>query len=130
MARFTDILTSVEALFVDPLTVDGNTVPVYPTNYVGQINDTEWVRLNVFTFNSELQFSGQFSTGQVVCNIFVPTGMGVRRATAIADALDSMLSRKIISSIQTFNGFIQNVGVDPVNKGLYRIDLITNFTNF
>lgn len=130
MPRFTNILTTIEELFSTPLTIDGDTVPVYPTNYQGQISDTEWVRLNVFTFNSELTFGNESSNGQIVCNIFVPTGLGVRRATAIADALDSKLSRKVIASIQTLNGFINNVGVDQVNSGLYRIDLVINFANY
>lgn len=128
--RFSAALTTVEALFATPLVVGGTTVKVYPANYQGNITATEWVRLNVFSFNSELFFGSQASTGQIVCNIFVPSGTGQRRAVAIADVLDAYLSRKIFSSIQTTNGYINNIGVEKNDSGLYRIDYIVNFNNF
>lgn len=128
--RFSMVLTTVEAIFATPLNVGGTVVKVFPANYQGNITATEWIRLNVFSFNSELFFGGQASNGQIVCNIFVPSGTGQRRAVAIADVLDGLLSRKIISNIQTTNGYINNIGVEKNDSGLYRIDYVVNFNNF
>ena len=122
-----NILTAVESLFASSSWTSNN-IKAYPANYQGTVENTEWVRINVLPFSSELAFKETRSNGQIVCNIFVPSGQGMKRAYEIADMLKALLDRKSISGyLQTTNSFITNVGVDPKNSGLYSVDLTINF---
>ena len=107
-----------------------NGINFYPANYQGKISGTEWVRLNVFPGNSELLYRGLRIYGQIVFNIFVPAGNGMIKSTEIADKINSVFGRQIISGIQTTNSFITTIGIDPVDKGLFRLDLTVNFNNY
>lgn len=127
MATISELLTAVEGLFASS-SWTSNSVKAYPANYQGQIDGDEWVRVNVLPFSSELAFSELSANGQIVCNIFVPSGQGMKRAYEIADMLKSLLDRNSISGyLQTTNSFITNVGVDPKNSGLYSVDYTVNF---
>ena len=127
MATISELLTAVEGLFASSSWTSNN-VKAYPANYQGQLDGDEWVRVNVLPFSSELAFSELSANGQIVCNIFVPSGQGMKRAYEIADMLKTLLDRNSISGyLQTTNSFITNVGIDPVNSGLYSVDYTVNF---
>ena len=127
MATISNILTAVEGLFASTDWTSNN-VKAYPANYQGNIDSNEWVRVNVLPFSSELAFSELSANGQIVCQIFVPSGQGLKRAYEIADMLKSLLDRNSISGyLQTTNSFITNIGVDPKNSGLYNVDYTVNF---
>lgn len=127
MATISELLTAVEGLFASSSWTSNN-VKAYPANYQGQLDGDEWVRVNVLPFSSELAFSELSANGQIVCNIFVPSGQGMKRAYEIADMLKTLLDRNSISGyLQTTNSFITNVGIDPINSGLYSVDYTVNF---
>jgi hypothetical protein len=127
MATISELLTAVEGLFASSSWTSNN-VKAYPANYQGKIDSNEWVRVNVLPFSSELMFSELTANGQIVCNIFVPSGQGMKRAYEIADMLKTLLDRNSISGyLQTTNSFITNIGVDPKNAGLYSVDYTVNF---
>lgn len=127
MATNTQILTAVETLFSSSDWTDNN-IKTYPTNYQGKIDSNEWVRLNVFPFSSNVYYNDINRSGQIVCNIFVPSGQGMKRAYEIADILNNILERKTISGyLQTTNSFITNIGVDIKNAGLYSVDFTVDF---
>ena len=107
-----------------------NGLNFYPANYQGKINGKEWIRLNVFPGNSEVLYNALRIYGQIVFNIFVPAGNGMIKSTEIADKINSVFGRKIISGIQTTNSFITTIGIDSVDKGLFRLDLTINFNNY
>ena len=126
---FSNIQTSVESIFATTEWTQNN-ISAYPANYQGKITGKEWVRVNTFPNNSDLFFKGERTYGQLVFNIFVPSGQGMIRALEISDLLKGLFERKTISGIQTTNSFITTKGIDEIDKGLFRVDYIVNFNNY
>jgi len=127
MATISQMLTAVEGLFASTAWTSNN-IKAFPANYQGEINAEEWVRISVLPFSSELAYQDVIANGQIVCNIFVPAGAGMKRAYQIADLLKTLLDIKVISGyLQTTNSFITNIGIDPKDAGLYNVDYTVNF---
>lgn len=128
MATITQLLTSVENLFTTTEWTSHN-IKAFPANYQGTISADEWVRVSVLPFSSELIFNQDVSAnGQVVCQIFVPAGAGMKRAYEIADMLKGLLDRKVISGyLQTTNSFITTIGVDAKDSSLFNVNYTVNF---
>ena len=128
MATITQLLTSVESLFTTTEWTSHN-IKAFPANYQGELNADEWVRVSVLPFSSELIFNNDVSAnGQIVCQIFVPSGNGMKRAYEIADILKNLLDRKVISGyLQTTNSFITTVGVDVKDSSLFNVNYTVNF---
>lgn len=127
MATISQMLTAVEGLFASTAWTSNN-IKAFPANYQGEIDADEWVRVSVLPFSSELAYQDVIANGQIVCQIFVPAGAGMKRAYQIADLLKTLLDQEIISGyLQTTNSFITNIGIDPKDAGLYNIDYTVNF---
>ena len=128
MATITQLLTSVENLFTTTEWTSHN-IKAFPANYQGTISADEWVRVSVLPFSSELIFNQDVSAnGQIVCQIFVPSGAGMKRAYEIADMLKGLLDRKVISGyLQTTNSFITTIGVDAKDSSLFNVNYTVNF---
>jgi hypothetical protein len=127
MATISQMLTAVEGLFASTAWTSNN-IKAFPANYQGEIDSDEWVRVSVLPFSSELAYQDVIANGQIVCNIFVPAGAGMKRAYQIADLLKTLLDQEVISGyLQTTNSFITNIGIDPKDAGLYNIDYTVNF---
>ena len=128
MATITQLLTSVESLFTTTEWTSHN-IKAFPANYQGELNADEWIRVSVLPFSSELIFNNDVSAnGQIVCQIFVPSGAGMKRAYEVADILKNLLDRKVISGyLQTTNSFITTVGVDVKDSSLFNVNYTVNF---
>ena len=128
MATITQLLTSVESLFTTTEWTSHN-IKAFPANYQGELNADEWIRVSVLPFSSELIFNQDVSAnGQIVCQIFVPSGAGMKRAYEVADILKNLLDRKVISGyLQTTNSFITTVGVDVKDSSLFNVNYTVNF---
>ena len=127
MATISQMLTAVEGLFASTAWTSNN-IKAFPANYQGEIDSDEWVRVSVLPFSSELAYQDVIANGQIVCQIFVPAGAGMKRAYQIADLLKTLLDQEVISGyLQTTNSFITNIGVDPKDAGLYNVDYTVNF---
>jgi hypothetical protein len=127
MATISQMLTAVEGLFASTAWTSNN-IKAFPANYQGEINSDEWIRVSVLPFSSELAYQDVIANGQIVCQIFVPAGAGMKRAYQIADLLKTLLDQEVISGyLQTTNSFITNIGIDPKDAGLYNIDYTVNF---
>tara|TARA_R100000544_G_C2226645_1_gene61224 strand:- start:1794 stop:2192 length:399 start_codon:yes stop_codon:yes gene_type:complete len=128
MATITQLLTSVENLFTTTEWTSHN-IKAFPANYQGTISADEWIRVSVLPFSSELIFNQDVSAnGQIVCQIFVPSGAGMKRAYEIADMLKGLLDRKVISGyLQTTNSFITTIGVDAKDSSLFNVNYTVNF---
>jgi|TARA_R110000796_G_scaffold16010_2_gene50398 hypothetical protein len=127
MSTISNILTAVEGLFASSAWTTNN-IKAFPANYQGEIDADEWIRLSVLPFSSELAFKDVIANGQIVCQIFVPAGSGMKRAYQIADLLKALLDQEVISGyLQTTNSFITNIGIDPKDSGLYNVDYTVNF---
>ena len=127
MATISQMLTAVEGLFASTAWTSNN-IKAFPANYQGEIDSDEWIRVSVLPFSSELAYQDVIANGQIVCQIFVPAGAGMKRAYQIADLLKTLLDQREISGyLQTTNSFITNIGIDPKDAGLYNIDYTVNF---
>lgn len=127
MATISQLLTAVEGLFSSSAWTSNN-VKAFPANYQGEINADEWIRVSVLPFSSELAYKDVIANGQIVCQIFVPAGAGMKRAYEIADMLKTLLDQEVISGyLQTTNSFITNIGIDTKDSGLYNVNYTVNF---
>lgn len=127
MATISQMLTAVEGLFASTAWTSNN-IKAFPANYQGEIDADEWIRVSVLPFSSELAYQDVIANGQIVCQIFVPAGAGMKRAYEIADLLKTLLDQEVISGyLQTTNSFITNIGIDPKDAGLYNVDYTVNF---
>ena len=127
MATISQLLTAVEGLFASTAWTSNN-IKAFPANYQGEIDADEWIRVSVLPFSSELAFKDVIANGQIVCQIFVPSGQGMKRAYEIADILKTLLDQEVISGyLQTTNSFITNIGIDQKDSGLYNVDYTVNF---
>ena len=127
MSTISQILTAVEGLFASTAWTSNN-IKAFPANYQGEIDADEWIRVSVLPFSSELAFKDVIANGQIVCQIFVPAGSGMKRAYQIADLLKALLDQEVISGyLQTTNSFITNIGIDQKDSGLYNVDYTVNF---
>jgi len=127
MATISQLLTAVEGLFASSAWTSNN-VKAFPANYQGEIDADEWIRVSVLPFSSELAFKDVIANGQIVCQIFVPAGAGMKRAYEIADMLKTLLDQEVISGyLQTTNSFITNIGIDTKDSGLFNVNYTVNF---
>jgi len=127
MATISQLLTAVEGLFASSAWTSNN-VKAFPANYQGEIDSDEWIRVSVLPFSSELAFKDVIANGQIVCQIFVPAGAGMKRAYEIADMLKTLLDQEVISGyLQTTNSFITNIGIDTKDSGLFNVNYTVNF---
>jgi len=127
MATISQLLTAVEGLFASTAWTTNN-IKAFPANYQGEIDADEWVRVSVLPFSSELAFKDVIANGQIVCQIFVPAGAGMKRAYQIADMLKVLLDQEVISGyLQTTNSFITNIGIDTKDSGLFNVNYTVNF---
>ena len=127
MATISQLLTAVEGLFASSAWTSNN-VKAFPANYQGEINADEWIRVSVLPFSSELAYKDVIANGQIVCQIFVPAGAGMKRAYEIADMLKTLLDQEVISGyLQTTNSFITNIGIDTKDSGLFNVNYMVNF---
>jgi len=127
MATISQLLTAVEGLFASTAWTSNN-IKAFPANYQGEIDADEWVRVSVLPFSSELAFKDVIANGQIVCQIFVPSGQGMKRAYQIADILKTLLDQEVISGyLQTTNSFITNIGIDTKDSGLFNVNYTVNF---
>jgi predicted aspartyl protease len=127
MATISQLLTAVEGLFASSVWTSNN-VKAFPANYQGEINSDEWIRVSVLPFSSELAYKDIITNGQIVCQIFVPAGAGMKRAYEIVDMLKTLLDQEVISGyLQTTNSFITNIGIDTKDSGLFNVNYTVNF---
>jgi len=127
MATISQLLTAVEGLFASSAWTSNN-VKAFPANYQGEIDSDEWIRVSVLPFSSELAYKDVIANGQIVCQIFVPSGQGMKRAYEIADILKTLLDQEVISGyLQTTNSFITNIGIDTKDSGLFNVNYTVNF---
>lgn len=127
MATISQLLTAVEGLFASTAWTSNN-IKAFPANYQGEIDADEWIRVSVLPFSSELAYKDVIANGQIVCQIFVPSGQGMKRAYQIADILKTLLDQEVISGyLQTTNSFITNIGIDTKDSGLFNVNYTVNF---
>ena len=117
---FANIQSDLEGAFAAS-TWTANNITTVPQNYQGENTATEWCRVNILPGQSFNTYGSSANTGMVRVDIFVPAGLGITRAIAIGDLLDTALSSTVFTNgTQTGAGTVTPVGLDPENPGLFR----------
>lgn len=127
---FVNALTDIEQVFGDTSWTSNN-ITTYPSNYQGDVKDTEYCIVNVLPSNSENVAHGVTKqlSGLVAVKIFVPAGFGQKRVMEISDLLDNVLENKLLNNRTTLGSSYLNVeGLDPDNGALYSASYFNSFT--
>jgi len=103
----------------------------YPDNYSGTIDNTvSFLRISILPANSSVSAHGfrKKINGMLILSIFVKAGNGDSELFAVADTLDSFFEGKTLTNGTQFGpSNITKLGLDPVDKSLYRGDYKINF---
>jgi len=129
MAKFAEIISDVEGIFGTTAWTSKN-IQTYPANYSGAYTN-EFIKLEVIP-SRPLNYYGNLSIqGQAIIQIYVQTGLGVRRIMEIADHLDDVLQAKTLSNgTQTGTSALSFLGVDPDDNSLFRADYTISFKKY
>lgn len=103
----------------------------YPDNYSGTIDITDsFLRISILPANSRVEAHGfkKRLNGLLILSIFVKAGNGDSDLFSVADTLDSFFEGKTLTNGTQFGpSNITKLGLDPVDKSLYRGDYKINF---
>ena len=97
-------------------------IATFPNNYTQTDMPTEFIRVSVVASGESNVLQ---KSGQLMIDIFFPTGGGEMRAIQIADKLDTYLANKVVamsegSNTQFMSSSLTSMGVDRDNASLYR----------
>jgi hypothetical protein len=96
MGKYTNAEDDVFSIFANPDWVAEN-IKTFPNNYIASGSGDEFIRVTIIGSGkgiNRVSISGIF-----MVEIFIPAGVGVRRANEIADKLDEYLVNKSVSTV-------------------------------
>jgi hypothetical protein len=118
MSKYTTILSSLYSVFASA-NWQNEDIKAIPSNYTGEINVTEYIRVSVLYGGSNPLYQNfEGISGMVIIDIFVPAGTGPLRANQISDILDSYFVSKTVGSVQMFTSSLRSLGRDRDNPSL------------
>jgi len=96
-----------------------------PSNFIGDAPNNEYIRVHIIMDTPKSGYAKlEHMQGQMMIDIFIPSGEGPSRASAIADALDKYLVGKSLSNgtgrVQFSSSLLSHVGLDKANQKLHR----------
>lgn len=119
---YVDLLSDIEQMFATTAWTS-NSIPIYPDNYQGKINDKgEFCRLNILPSIGENYAYGvqKRISGLVIIKILVKAGLGQKRVMQIADILDGLLQNKhLTNGTELGASYVSMEGLDTANNALY-----------
>lgn len=110
-------------------------IKTFPDNYVGASVGNEYLRVSIVP-SGNLSVNPPLSvSGQLIIDIFIPAGSGLKRLTTIADRLDTYLAGKTVTtslsgSTQLKTSALSLLGNDRDNPSLYRGSYSISFNYF
>jgi len=126
MGKHTDATTLAMSAFAS-VGWTGEKIATMPSNFTGSVKGNEYIRVHLLMTNSLMTFNkSEPMAGQMVIDIFTPSGAGPKRAAQIADTLDKYLVGKTFQSSTGMNNMqfgasILNDGAtDKANQMLFR----------
>ena len=135
MDKFEALFNDVYSVFAKPEWTNEN-IRTLPENYIAKNLGNEYIRVYVIPGASKgyLNMPGSLG-GQLMIDIFVPAGEGLKRALVIAGILNKHLEQKSINTIannvtQFSTSALNPVGADPVNPSLHRSSYSLPFNFF
>lgn len=132
MGKFTDLEKDVFSVF-DGVAWKAENILTVPSNFLGSEMGTEFISVSVIA--SGASPNTRSISGVCLVDIFIAAGGGPRRASIIADKLDSYLVGKTIPSVvngvtQFFASSLAHKGVDKANPSLHRSTYTVTFNHF
>jgi len=132
MGKYTNLDTKILAVFgSSSWTAEG--IKTFPANFVAMNAGTEFIRVSIIPTGPGVNLRSV--SGVLIIDIFVEANKGPKRASFIADKLDTFLSGKNLMpttriSIQLGSSSISPLGLDPDNPSLYRTSYTIPFNYF
>jgi hypothetical protein len=132
MDKYSAVTQDVLSIFGTPAWKAEN-IKTFPANFVAIEPGNEYVRVTVIPGGRGI--NRRSLSGILIIDIFIPAGNGQKRASFIADKLDSYLDSKTISasndySIQCSQSALSFSGIDADNPTLYRATYTIPFNLF
>lgn len=130
MGTYANALTDINGLFTQSYWT-GQNIAIYPDNYYGTIsNPNEYLKLSVLPSTSENMEYGSKKrlSGTIIIKILVKSGEGQTRILAIADILDILMQRKVLTNnTELGTSYTTMDGLDSANQSLYSAKYIIPF---
>lgn len=132
MGKYTNLNKIINSVFASPAWVAEN-IATYPSNMSIPVGITTAIRVNIVASRSNLLNFPKSVSGQLVIDIFVPSGDGPKMANAVSDTLDRHLSGKTLTdagSTQLLESTLVDLGDDDANKSLRRFKYSISFNYY
>jgi hypothetical protein len=131
MGKYTNLDANIFALFGSNAWNKKN-IKTYPNNFLAVNPGTEFIKVTIMP--NEFGINRLSVAGVVIIEIYTPAGNGPKRASTIADELDTFLSGKSLGTggaiVQFSQSSIAPFGPDADNKSLYRTTYTIPFNYF
>jgi len=127
---FEDIISTFYSLPQNNLLAN---LPVYPSDYKGEITNTPFLKLQVVTgkANRFAYRDNKKVTGLLIVSIYYEGGKGQKYPATIATILDATIESKLLAfGIQTDVSSLQFFGPDQENPTLSRADYSAPFSYY
>lgn len=132
MSKYAKIESAVYSFFSSGAWVASG-IQAFPRGFFVESPPEEFVRINVIP-SRESSVNELSVSGLLMLEIFTPADLGPRRATEIADLLDSLISHKSVpdGSLLTQFGFSTLIpgGIDSATNRLTKNTLSVPFNHF
>jgi len=124
MGKYTQLESAAFATFSSVQWVS-EAIATFPSNFVGNVPSNEYIRVSILTSSPTLAYANLSQmAGQMVVEIFTPSGEGPLRSSQIADTLDNYLVGKSFLSgtgVVQFGPSLMSPGrPDTANSALFR----------
>jgi hypothetical protein len=131
VGKYTNLDSNVFAIFGSNAWNKKN-IKTYPANFIAVGPSTEFIKVAILP--NEFGVNRLSVAGVMIIEIYTPAGNGPKRASAIADELDTFLANKSQGSggaiVQFAQSSVSPFGPDSVNKSLYRTTYTIPFNYF
>lgn len=127
---FEDIISTFYSLPQNNLLAN---LPVYPSDYKGEITNTPFLKLQVVTgkANRFAYRDNKKVTGLLIVSIYYEGGKGQKYPATVATLLDTTIESKLLAfGIQTDVSSLQFFGPDPEDPTLSRADYSAPFSYY
>jgi len=131
-SKYSSLQEDINAIFASQPWLDLQ-IETHPEGFVGNTYEKEYVVVTIIA--SEPKTSITSVSGQILIDIYIPAGLGLKRAYEIADLLDEQMAGKVLyntlaGTTQLGSSSLQGRGTDKDNQSLYRAIYSIPFTFF
>lgn len=135
MGKYASLEADVYSVF-GTVTWKAENILTLPDNFEGSNKGSEWIRVSILPSGTLEGSTSLYSVkGLVMIDIFTPAGGTPKRASQIADKLDTYLAGKVLvtgqgGSTQFFTSTLMRHGLDDDNPSLFHCTYTIPFSYF